>query len=634
MAYTYDFNNTLNKAYITNSFVSRTFQYVVANSVVEKFSNYVYDPSNDFFQFASSLFGTTDLGKMIKSVRWYPFDIRDYFNVEQYDSSEAYIGGKLLSDVFGQYFVYYLPDTMNNNAVLMGDFDIPFYEGVDSYLSYEPYRQIKLYLPFYNELINIDGKRIKDGKLFVHGVVNFLDGDMIYILTTGGGEYIGSYKAHITIDIPIYSADITAYMGKVVNNLNQSLQAGIQQKYLEAVTHAGSQMFVRVPYNLSCEGGTDAVKGAYAPMTPTLLIYNSRIKYHLNDTRYNHLLGVPTYKTDYLKNFAGFTKVRGVHINDMGGATSTEIDEIDRLLKEGIIMANTNAKFRITYSGSNFTSSSSTTQVNWGSSFGTTITATTGYTFDSVRVFMGGQEITATAVTNNVISISAVYGTIAIYVYTHKTPVTYTITYTNLVGATLSNTATTIEEGSRYTTYIQPDYANRYILGNFVPTIKINGSVVSTTNIYSEGLLTIPNVNGNIEIIGTLPSVTNLNTNRWIPRHTFLSATPAQTILDVPNVNIYATQNTRECSFSTITFDNSIDIGFNNSFIYGDANIYGIGSNLFTGVNDQLEIVYLDTNQQQQSLGALSHITFTSSASWTTQPELLEYMDSQFINTI
>ena len=62
----------------------------------------------------------------------------------------------------------------------------------------------------------------------------------------------------------------------------------------------------------------------------------------------------------------------------------------------------------------NVTSSNKATAVNENTSYTTTMTAADGYNLDSVRVIMGGVDITATAYANGVISIPAVTGDVEI----------------------------------------------------------------------------------------------------------------------------------------------------------------------------------------------------------------------------
>lgn len=95
--------------------------------------------------------------------------------------------------------------------------------------------------------------------------------------------------------------------------------------------------------------------------------------------------------------------------------------------------------YTVTNNLTNCTNSNSATTVDEGSSYSATITATSGYTLDSVSVTMGGSAVTSTAVSNGVISISSVTGDIVITAVASATSTEPT--YTNLAVPNDTNTA-------------------------------------------------------------------------------------------------------------------------------------------------------------------------------------------------
>ena len=54
-------------------------------------------------------------------------------------------------------------------------------------------------------------------------------------------------------------------------------------------------------------------------------------------TNFNKFYVKPTFKTVTLKNQSGFTKVRDINLSNIP-LTSTEIDELENILKEGVII--------------------------------------------------------------------------------------------------------------------------------------------------------------------------------------------------------------------------------------------------------------------------------------------------------
>ena len=103
--------------------------------------------------------------------------------------------------------------------------------------------------------------------------------------------------------------------------------------------------------------------------------------------------------------------------------------------------------YSISYSLTGVTSSNTATTIAEGESYTSTITTNSGYTLQTLKVTMGGTDITSSAVSGNVITISKVTGNIVINVVATEPLVTETITphiaprstwYGSLSGGTLT----------------------------------------------------------------------------------------------------------------------------------------------------------------------------------------------------
>lgn len=336
MSYNYDFSSPMNVGYALQVRPSFTNNYIMKYSEAVTFADFAYNKNNDFFKIFSEIFlNSTSTQQLIKSFRWYPFDLDELYTLPYGQGST--IGGQPLTNIFrnGE-TIKSIDFTFGNNTVLLGDFTIPKFQNIDSFLSYEPYTHIQLYLPFYNSLVDIDAKRIKQNKLYVHGVLDFLEGDMIYVVTTGGGEYIDSYRTHITIDIPLFYQNLTDYLKKVANSVAGGIGGAVSQNYGNVIGALTNSQTNRMNYSRLTSGSLDALQGYYAPSTPILLVYRPVVKYALNDTNYAHIVGVPCEKVGTLSQFSGYTVVEEVHTNSIVGVTDPEINEIENLLKKGV----------------------------------------------------------------------------------------------------------------------------------------------------------------------------------------------------------------------------------------------------------------------------------------------------------
>ena len=168
--------------------------------------------------------------------------------------------------------------------------------------------------------------------------------------------------------------------------------------------------------------------------------------------------------------------------------------------------------YTITNNLSNSTSSNSNISITKGSSYNTTITANSGYNISSIKVTMGGVDITSSAVSENIITISSVTGDIVITVTTTATSTTtkYTITNT-LSNCTNSNTEISVNENSSYMGNIITNLG--YELDSV--TVTMGGNNI-TKNVYSsntcrKGIINIPSVTGNIIITITTKQFNSVN---------------------------------------------------------------------------------------------------------------------------
>ena len=520
----------------------------------------------------------------------------------------------------------YLKSNYIGRLIDFGYIDVPYVDNEDSFLSYDPYSKLYLYLPFAS-LVDLDTRRYVGKRIQVYGVLDLYKGEITYLICTKDGQgnetYIEQTSAQIAVDLPVYENN----QAEVIQSLAKSLIATIPQAVSgkAPTTLLNTMLNTQFEHNQLLNGNLSAVGNFFSPLKVNLLRYTPRLKYTLDDTKYNHIYGVPTKKIGKIKDFGGFTKVGAIHSYSLSGITQKEIDEIENLLKQGVRAGLSQATLSISYNASHITWASSQSSIKYGLYYSNSFTIDAGYQVDNVQVLMGGADITSTAVSGNQIVIPVVTGNIVINIVTSKIPVYYTITYTNLTGATLSNTATQIEEGSDYSTYLNALYNLGYYLGNYSPTITMGGVVVAGA--YNNGMISISNVQGNIVISGTLPQSSKLNSDTWTPKSTEISLFDGEEPITNLTGEIYV--GTTECAFTDLTIDTGEDITLNNSFLYGTANISGVGSNLYTGVNAIREVSY-ETGQTYTALGYMTRLHLSNNVDWTNYGDLLAWLDLNF----
>ena len=158
-------------------------------------------------------------------------------------------------------------------------------------------------------------------------------------------------------------------------------------------------------------------------------------------------------------------------------------------------------EYTITKNLTNCSLSNSSTSITSGSNYEAMIVCDNNYTLSSVTVTIDGIDVTNGVVSNGKISISNVEGDIII---TAIATAEYTITK-NLTNCLISNSSTSIKEGSAYTATITPKtgYELNNIKVTMGSTVIKNGTPDSTTS----HRINISNVNGNIKISATAATV-------------------------------------------------------------------------------------------------------------------------------
>lgn len=593
----------------------------------------LFNPSRNFFSDIGRLLFNADPQKALISLRVYPLDFSGNTSWVQdmTETADFTIMSKGVPTSEAPYSTKRIKQETLGRLIDFGYLDVPYLYGNDNFLNYDPYSKIYLYLPF-APLTPLDTKIVVGKRIYISGVLDFYAGDMHYFVSYSSDEgvtktFLDEIVARVAVDIPIYASNTFDQMSNVVKGAITNLATagfGLVSGSPKMVAQAGisainNALEINLENRLQKTGSMGTMGSFYCPLKPHLLRYTPRTKYEFDNTHYNHLYGVPCKKIDKLNTFGGFTKVGGVHIKEIPNATTEEVAEIESLLKEGILLENTQAIFGINYSYNSTQVSFSNLQVSvpFGATYTTNVNVVSGYQIDEIKVFMSGQDITSTAVTGNTISVANVSGNLSIRITSSVVPVYYTISYTNLTGATLSNTQTSILQGTAYTTTITPDYANSYYIGSYVPAVYMGGASVTTG--VEGGSISIPNVQGNITIGGIYPSVTTL-VGTWSMRENFIDL-PDDPIV-FTNVHLAFNDGTDSYECTDCVIDNQPDL--NGYFI-----------TFTTLLNQSIAIsqtgaIYVDDVYTSQ----LASITFNESSEYySSYSGLLEWLDTNFIKT-
>lgn len=184
------------------------------------------------------------------------------------------------------------------------------------------------------------------------------------------------------------------------------------------------------------------------------------------------------------------------------------------------------------------TVSNSAAQVEYGDSYTATITPESGKEMTSLVVKMDGVDITSTTVSGADISIPKVTGPVTITAAAAVPSVSYNVTL-NLTNAASSNSATSIADGTAYTTTLTPTGTFKR-LGAITVTM---GGVDISASAVSGSTVSIPNVTGDI-VITCAAVITNIIDTIGISANTRLSTASGDNRTQTGYAAIGANHNT------------------------------------------------------------------------------------------
>lgn len=210
---------------------------------------------------------------------------------------------------------------------------------------YEPYTRLSLFLPFVGDVNISTNDCITPNKIHVIYNIDFLSGvACAEVLIDEDVRY--AYQAAMCAAVPVTSSDASRLISSIIGAAVGTVGGGVMGGIVGGTT--GSRMAARAliggasevamsPINgiqIQRTGSISANTGLLGEMKPYILVTRP---ISVVADQYKSLLGQPYQLDGTLGSQKGFVKVREVHLDGVT-ATETEKNEIERLLKEGVIL--------------------------------------------------------------------------------------------------------------------------------------------------------------------------------------------------------------------------------------------------------------------------------------------------------
>ena len=231
--------------------------------------------------------------------------------------------GYLASGVSAKYVV------SQYKEVDCGTIRIPEYYG--DCRDYSPYTTINLYLPFIGfRPIKVDD--VMGSELSIKYYVDVYTGACLACVSVNKGGVIQltyNFDGNCSVMLPLTAgswANMTVGLATALTSMIVNPVAGALQ--IPNAVHNGISM--------SSQGQMGSNVGAMGRKKPYVVVTNTQA---YDAVGYNELYGYPANILTKLSQLEGYTRVKEVHVENVNNATVDEKNEIERLLKSGVIIS-------------------------------------------------------------------------------------------------------------------------------------------------------------------------------------------------------------------------------------------------------------------------------------------------------
>lgn len=242
-----------------------------------------------------------------------------------------------------------------------GSLDIKEYWG--AYLDYEPYTQAQIFLPYIGTRpISVD--EIMGKTLSVKYHIDILSGACCCFVKSGD-SVLYTFNGQCSIPIPITGADYTSVVNGILTIASSaasmvatggqtapliaagaaegatktavarglSASASFTNSMISGSSGIASSLANQMKPQIAKSGSISGSAGLLNMQTPYLIITRPRQALPLDQ---NKFIGYPSLVTVQLTELTGYTEIQSIHLENIP-ATSSELDEIENLLKGGVI---------------------------------------------------------------------------------------------------------------------------------------------------------------------------------------------------------------------------------------------------------------------------------------------------------
>lgn len=292
----------------------------------------MYNPSqNDLRSLAGVLWGN-DFEQSIKKILNDPFD-----------------------GVIGLSLLPFTPTTSGSEHCQIGNFDtqismalvssqwqtidagsVQIAESWKNALDYSPNTSVSIFIPFvgFRELKTED---VMNSTIALKYNVDLLTGAAIAMIKCGD-KVMYTYPCKLTYDVPLTGSNKAALYTGMINVAMSAIKGASMGGALGAAGGAATsaiQTATSKQSNIDRSGSITSNTGDLGDFVPYILIHRP---VQSMPAQFKQIKGYQSNITAILSDCSGYTEVDYIHLTGVDGATDTELSEIERLLKAGVLI--------------------------------------------------------------------------------------------------------------------------------------------------------------------------------------------------------------------------------------------------------------------------------------------------------
>lgn len=239
--------------------------------------------------------------------------------------------------------VFMPPVTNQWVTVDCGSLTLPAYWG--SYLDFDPYTKLQLFLPYIGTFTvsadDVISTSSVPKSLSLSYNFDVLSGVCVATLTSAGTT-LYNFQGTASMQIPftsltygnLLSSLAQASIGIAGAALSGAATGGISLAAGAGALAASTSAAVSAQKTSVAHGGSIGGSGGFMGVqVPYFILTRPSLCLPKNQ---NEFIGYPSFTTVTLSSLSGFTRVEEIHLEGMS-ATKDELNELDRMLKEGVI---------------------------------------------------------------------------------------------------------------------------------------------------------------------------------------------------------------------------------------------------------------------------------------------------------